>query len=299
MAISLGETTLLELTDEGPEAYMNPNEDQPVTVRVIADVPCMVAVGTGGVKQTWVLTFAAVAINTDAVTIDDGVNTPVTFTFGDGSGGTVNKGVSATASAQNLKTAIVAATLAVDVSGDANALTIRNENYEGGFLTHLDHDTDSDYALTSFSALLAGTIVFAAQADLTLDTVRIFDGVTAVVFTFGDGTGGTVNRGASATDSAQNLKTAINASALNVDAAGAGTTLTITNAETSAPGSIGFKISHVESVVGVAPDAVADDEAMYVPADTAIYLSIGAGNDVTILGTEAGNAWVTEYKEVL
>jgi len=298
MTISLGETTLLELTTDGPESYMAP-VDHPMTVRVISDVATTIAVGTGGVKQTWVLTFASVAIDTDAVTIDDGVNSPVTFTFGDGSGGTVDKGVSATASAQNLKAAILADELNLEVTGEAGILTIINDNYSDGFLTHLDHDANSDYAITSFGANLIGTIIFGGQADATIDTVRIFDGVTAVVFTFGDGTGGTVDRGADATASAQNLKTAIEASLLNVTVAGAGTTLTITNAETSAPGCMGFKISHTESVAGSAPGALADDESMYLPADTAIYLSVAANGDVSILGAEAGNAWVTEYKEVL
>lgn len=81
----------------------------------------------------------------------------------------------------------------------------------------------------------AGSVVFAAVADAG-DTVTIFDGVATTVFTFaasGNGaTGAAVNVavGASATDSATNLRNAINANLnINVTAGGATTTVSVVN----------------------------------------------------------------------
>lgn len=59
-----------------------------------------------------------------------------------------------------------------------------------------------------------GSLVFTARANDS-DTITVNDGVhSAVVFTFGDGTSGTVNKGSSAIDSATNLKAAIAAKVL-------------------------------------------------------------------------------------
>lgn len=60
----------------------------------------------------------------------------------------------------------------------------------------------------------SGSLVFLARANDS-DTITINDGShSAVVFTFGDGTSGTVNKGSSAIDSATNLKAAIAAKVL-------------------------------------------------------------------------------------
>lgn len=87
----------------------------------------------------------------------------------------------------------------------------------------------------TLATMETGQIVFSAVADIG-DTVTIYDGQKTTVFTFatsGDsGTGAAVQvaRGASATDSGNNLRTAINANTnINVTAGGATTTVSLTN----------------------------------------------------------------------
>jgi hypothetical protein len=104
-------------------------------------------------------------------------------------------------------------------------------DYLPNFLGSLGSLGVSPTALT----LETGPIVFSQVADVN-DTVTIYDGQNTTVFTFvasGNGAVGAavdVTRGASATDSGNNLRTAINNNTnINVTAAGATTTVSLTN----------------------------------------------------------------------
>jgi hypothetical protein len=97
------------------------------------------------------VTFNAVADTGDTITIDNGTDSPVTFTFG-GGGGQVVPGASATDSAIALKAAIeasaIAATLFVERS--SNVLTIWNLlTAGGGEITK--SDADNDYTVVDFA----------------------------------------------------------------------------------------------------------------------------------------------------
>ncbi len=96
------------------------------------------------------VTFTAVADNGDTLTIDDGVNTPVTFTFG-GGGGQVAPGVSNIASATNLETAIGAALLDVVVTRNSNVLTIKKNNFATGLGGITKSDGDNDFTVVDFA----------------------------------------------------------------------------------------------------------------------------------------------------
>ena len=136
--------------EAGPKTY-------PWRARVYADQDYHVRAGLAGVKETGSIAFAAVAdLTGDTVTVNDGVAASVVFTFGDGTGGTVNRGATATDSAQNLKTAILAAALNVDVTGAGATITIINNNYTGGSISKVD--ADNDYAVTDFSGGAAGPV---------------------------------------------------------------------------------------------------------------------------------------------
>jgi hypothetical protein len=126
--------------------------------RVYADQDFHVRAGLAGVKETGQIAFAQVADagSIDTVTVNDGVNPQVVFTFNDGTGGSVNRGVTATDSAQNLKTAILAAALNVDVTGAGATITIINNNYTGGSISKVD--ADNDYTVTQFSGGVAGPV---------------------------------------------------------------------------------------------------------------------------------------------
>lgn len=105
------------------------------------------------------------------------------------------------------------------------------------FLLENDRVTLSDGItagqVVKIGTMQTGTLAFGAVMD-DADTITINDGVNvAVVFTFGDGTGGTVAKGGTATTSAQNLKTAIEAKVtanlLKVSVSGGAATLTLKN----------------------------------------------------------------------
>lgn len=92
-----------------------------------------------GVAEIGQIVVGSTAHDGDTVTIDDGFHTPTVFTFGDGTGGTVDKGSTATNSAQNLKAAIAAAaaTLGVTAAGAAATLNLTNtaKNVGGSIAT--------------------------------------------------------------------------------------------------------------------------------------------------------------------
>lgn len=73
----------------------------------------------------------------------------------------------------------------------------------------------SIYNIINSTASATGEIAFAAN-PANLDTITINDGTTIVVFTFGDGTGGTVDQTGTAAETMTNLVAAINASALDL-----------------------------------------------------------------------------------
>lgn len=120
-------------------------------------------VTSAGVAEVGSIAFSSVANDADTVIINDGVHTAVTFTFGDGTGGTVDKGSTATNSAQNLKTAIAAKVtaelLAVSATGAAATLTLTNNAANtGGSITK--SDVDNDYTITQFAAGGDASITF-------------------------------------------------------------------------------------------------------------------------------------------
>lgn len=160
--------------------------------RVYADQDYHVRAGKAGVKETGSIAFAAVAdLTGDSVTINDGVNAPVTFTFGDGTGGTVNRGATATDSAQNLKTAILAAALNVDVTGAGATITIINNNYTGGSISKVD--ADNDYTVTQFSGGQAGPVATSSSHPAASKTgIEMEVGAGEVVCVRGTGANGTV-----------------------------------------------------------------------------------------------------------
>lgn len=102
--------------------------------------------------QVGTIVFSSVADSGDDVTIDNGTDTPVTFTFG-GGGGQVAPGGSATDSATNLRAAIetsaIASSLLVEQAGTSlkifNLLEAR-----GGSISKTD--ADNDYTVTDFSS---------------------------------------------------------------------------------------------------------------------------------------------------
>jgi len=101
--------------------------------------------------ETGTVTFNAVADTNDTITVDNGTDTPVVFTFG-GGGGQVAPGSTGTDSATNLKAAIEASAIAstVFVSQSTNVLTIVNLLVAGGgALTK--SDADNDYTIVDFT----------------------------------------------------------------------------------------------------------------------------------------------------
>lgn len=198
-----------------------------------------------GKRATGLVLFNAQPDDADTLTINDGF-TSVTFEFesggGVGAGNTsVTIGVDMDTTAANLVSAIQQSNLNVGAiyNTTTNLLELKNNNCTGGSITK--SDGDNDYTVTDFAGGIAtatketGSIVFSAVADVG-DTVTIFDGRNTTVFTFaatGNGaTGAAVNvaTGASATDSGNNLRTAINNNTnINVTAGGATTTVSVTN----------------------------------------------------------------------
>lgn len=198
-----------------------------------------------GKRATGLVLFNAQPDDGDTLTINDGF-TSITFEFesggGVGAGNTsVTIGVDMDTTAANLVTAIQQSNLNVGAiyNTTTNLLELKNNNCTGGSITK--SDGDNDYTVTDFAGGLAtatketGSIVFSAVADIG-DTVTIFDGRNTTVFTFaatGNGlTGSAVNvaTGSTATDSANNLRTAINNNAyINVTGGGSTTTVSVTN----------------------------------------------------------------------
>lgn len=191
--------------------------------------------------ETGSVAFATTANASDSHTISDGVNSR---TFVAGTDYAV--GASNTASATNFAAAINLDTnLRVVATVSSATVTLRNDRLTGGSIVE-NVDGGSDITVVNFSGGVgvakyvrvfmdvtstgvkqAGSVVFADEPTAN-DTVTIDDGVDTVVFTFGAG-GGQVAVGADQTAAGNNLRIAINASILNVTAAGTGANVTITN----------------------------------------------------------------------
>lgn len=101
--------------------------------------------------QIGTVVFNAVADTNDDFTIDNGTDSPVTFTFG-GGGGQVSPGVNATQSATNLEAAINLSAIASSLLVERTTTTLRIWNLlpaRGGGLTKTD--ADNDYTVSDFS----------------------------------------------------------------------------------------------------------------------------------------------------
>lgn len=116
------------------------------------------AAKVAGTKESGTIAFSGTASAGDKVTVDDGRNTPVQFTYV-ASGAVlgsknVNIGASATASAHNLKLEIdaqvTAGALNVTATDATGTATITNNNYLGGTLTE-DVDGGSVITVVNFS----------------------------------------------------------------------------------------------------------------------------------------------------
>lgn len=143
-----------------------------------------------GTLEVGSIEMTDVAEPDDAITIDDGVNPLVTFTFqvaGDdavGTAVTVAHGATATDSATNLRAAIAAnQVLNVVAGGATTTVTVTNRNLSTAAQTDSEIaetvDASANITVTDF----AGSAV-ANPADE--DTVTIFDGEKTVVFEYDD-----------------------------------------------------------------------------------------------------------------
>lgn len=136
---------------------------------------------TTQVHETGQIAFSGVMASGDKVTVNDGVHAAHQFTFGDGTGGTVAVGVTATDSAQNLKAAIVAlgvSVLNVGVSGAAATLTLTNNAaFFGGTITE-DADSGNHMTVTNFSGGDDGMRIVQTSIKLTDGTQerRVYNG---------------------------------------------------------------------------------------------------------------------------
>lgn len=140
------------------------------------------------------ITLADTADDALSLLISDGNIAAIPFVFGSGADGTVDKGANATASATNLAAAINAAAFNIDAFRIGTTITLRN-NFTGGG--------------GSVVKVEGGQISFADVADAA-DTVVCNDGTHgATTFTWGAG-GSNPATGATAANSATNLKAAIN-----------------------------------------------------------------------------------------
>lgn len=94
---------------------------------------------SAGSAETGSIAFSAVATADDAVSVDDGSNGPITFTFGTDPG-EISTGASATASAENLANAINASALNVTAVATTGTIALTNGNYVGGAITEVEDD---------------------------------------------------------------------------------------------------------------------------------------------------------------
>ena len=142
---------------------------RPWTARVSADIMIHVKVMGRDLMRLAGIEFADVAEDGETVTITwyDG---EVTFTFGDGTGGTVDKGATAHDSAQNLRADIntfaTANGLDLLVTGNSTSLAIvtndpffymdeteTNANFEVNDFTHQSPASENDAPFTEFDDL--------------------------------------------------------------------------------------------------------------------------------------------------
>ena len=178
------------------------------------------------------------------------------------------------------------------------------------WLARVAADVDSYVKAGKFGTKESGSIVFAAVADITTDSVTIFDGINTTVFNFvttGDGATGatvTVSIGASATDSATNLRAAINANLnINVTAGGATTTVSVVN-DNYTGGSItkvdadnDYVVTNFSGGVAGAVATVNDYPLFVAQVDGAREFDVGAGDGLSVRGKTAGNVWVSEIQK--
>lgn len=97
------------------------------------------------------IVFNAVADTNDTITVDNGTDSPVVFTFG-GGGGQVAPGATATDSASAFQLALQASAIASSVFVERTGTTVRITNLlpaRGGSLAK--SDADNDYTITDFN----------------------------------------------------------------------------------------------------------------------------------------------------
>lgn len=97
------------------------------------------------------IVFNSVADTNDTITVDNGTDSPVVFTFG-GGGGQVAPGASATDSASAFQLALQASAIASSVLVERTGTTVRITNLlpaRGGALSK--SDADNDYTITDFN----------------------------------------------------------------------------------------------------------------------------------------------------
>lgn len=103
---------------------------------------------------TGTVVFSSTADAGDIVTVNDGINTAVAFTFG-GGGGQVSPGASATNSATNLAAAInnarLAGTLNVLATSSTGTVTLTNLNLVGGSIVETADVVSNNMTVTTFS----------------------------------------------------------------------------------------------------------------------------------------------------
>ncbi len=165
----------------------------------------LVVLGTKGAGS---FAFSGVATAGDKVSVNDGVNPVVQFTYAAAAAGltTIAVGASATDSAANLATAINAhPALNVTATPTAGSCAVVNDNYVGGALTE-QTDAGPVITTTDFTGGVAGPV--------DEDTITINDGVNTVIFEWDNDSAFTrghvgVSIGASAAASAANLQAAI------------------------------------------------------------------------------------------
>jgi hypothetical protein len=218
--------------------------------------------------QSGSLTFNTIPDANDSVGIYDGV-TKKTFTFGTLSG-QVSPGASTTAAATNLLTAINASSLATNLT----------TTVAGSVLSITNNRSQRDGDLTKNES---ASVLFNTVADVG-DSITISDGLVSVTFTFfaSASSGLNVFTGASASDSATNLKAAITANGtLDVVQYISGSTLFITNNNQSGGGSF-LKVDANNSYT---INSFVTDPNASITLNTFSFDTTGANYGVTLRGT--------------
>lgn len=203
---------------------------------------------------------------------------------------------------------VVVKSTASGAIGPATTLEVAAKGYP--WRARVAADVNAHVKVGRFGTKEAGSVVFASVANAG-DTVTISDGTNTTVFTFqaaGNGATGAavdVAVGASATDSATNLRAAIAANLnVNVTAGGATTTVSVTN-DNYTGGSITKSDADNDYAVtqfagGVAGAlATTNDYPLFTAQaveDHREFL-VGADEGVSVRGVTAGSAWVSEIQK--